>query len=76
MLEYLSHKECVLCGESDIRTFEFDHLDPSKKSFSISQAVKLGFTWGEVVLEIKNAASSARTATEGTALNNSVGIKA
>ncbi len=53
MLEYLSSKECVECHENDWRVLEFDHLDPTQKSFSISQAVKLGYRWPDVKKEIK-----------------------
>lgn len=52
MLAYLQGKACSLCGESDIRTFEFDHLKPIEKSFSISQAVKLGYKWSDVEYEM------------------------
>jgi uncharacterized membrane protein YgaE (UPF0421/DUF939 family) len=52
MLAYLSDKACVVCGESDIRVLEFDHLDQSTKSFSISQAVRLGYSWNNVLEEI------------------------
>lgn len=53
MMNYLINKSCVLCGERDIRTFEFDHLDPKKKIFTISQAVRLGHSWDDVLAEIK-----------------------
>ena len=53
MLKYLVTHPCVICGEADMRTLEFDHLDPSQKSFSISQAVKQGKSWSLVLLEIK-----------------------
>lgn len=52
MLGYLEGKSCVICGENDIRTFELDHLDPSQKLFSISQAVRLGYKWNEVEKEL------------------------
>ena len=52
MLEYLSDKSCADCGESDIRVLELDHLDPTTKVFSISQAVKLGHSWNSVMNEI------------------------
>jgi 5-methylcytosine-specific restriction endonuclease McrA len=52
MLAYLSDKSCVICGENDQRVLEFDHIEPAEKKFSISQAVKLGFAWEEVKLEI------------------------
>ena len=52
MLAYMTDKSCVVCGESDIRVLEFDHLDPAKKSFTVSQAVKLDRKWTEVLQEI------------------------
>lgn len=53
MLVYLKGKTCADCKETDIRTFEFAHIDASTKTFNISQAVRLGKSWDEVVLEIK-----------------------
>lgn len=52
MLIFLKDKRCVECGEDDIRTFEFDHLNPADKSFDISQSVRLGYSWDNVVKEI------------------------
>ena len=52
MLTYLSDKKCSMCGEADIRVLEFNHIDPARKSFSISQAVRLGYKWYEVKQEI------------------------
>ena len=53
MLKYLRISECAICAEDDIRVLEFDHINPEEKSFSISQAVKLGRSWSEVEAEIK-----------------------
>lgn len=53
MLEYITGKSCVVCQESDIRTLDFDHIDPSNKLFNVSQAVKLGYNWQQVEDEIK-----------------------
>lgn len=53
MLKYLSDKSCEDCGESDIRVLELDHKDPSTKLFSVSQAVRLGYSWTMVIEEIK-----------------------
>jgi hypothetical protein len=50
ILTYLRDKQCAVCGESDVRVLEFDHLDPALKQFGISQAYRLGISW-EVVLE-------------------------
>lgn len=52
MLDYLDGKVCEECGETDIRTFEFAHIDATAKAFGISQAVRLGRSWSEVLSEI------------------------
>lgn len=53
MLEYLSNKACLDCGENDIRVLELDHISPKNKKFTISQSVKLGYSWSKVKLELK-----------------------
>lgn len=53
MLEYLSGKFCAECGENDVRVLELDHINSSTKAFSISQAVRLGYSWSDVELELK-----------------------
>ena len=53
LVNYLKDKQCTLCAEADMRTLEFDHIDPETKLFSISQAVKLGYSWQAVESEIK-----------------------
>lgn len=53
MRTFMTGKACSDCGESDIRVLELDHLDPNNKTFNISQAVRLGFNWSAVELEIK-----------------------
>ena len=52
MLDYLSDKSCLICGEDDIRVLEFDHIVPSEKRFDISQGVRLGYNWDEIYQEI------------------------
>ncbi len=52
MLDVLSGKSCAICEEDDIRTLEFDHIDPTGKSFSISQAYRLGHKWEDVLKEM------------------------
>lgn len=52
MLAFLDDKSCVICNEQDVRVLEFDHIDPQQKSYSVSQAVRLGKTWDEVKQEI------------------------
>jgi hypothetical protein len=53
MLEYLQNKSCSICGESDIRTFEFDHIDPTLKSFGIARAIGDGTKWEKIMAEIQ-----------------------
>lgn len=39
---YLSKNPCSICGESDIRVLEFDHVDPTTKSFNIGDRSNRG----------------------------------
>ena len=52
LFDYLSDKYCASCGESDIRTLEFDHLVPIEKSFSISKGLTYGKRWEVLEKEI------------------------
>ena len=53
MLEYLADKSCVRCGIKDYRVLEFDHLDPSKKSFGIAQGIHGILSWPKLLAEIE-----------------------
>lgn len=53
ILSHLKDNPCALCGESDVSVLEFDHITPTEKTFNISQAVRLGYSWNEVLVEIK-----------------------
>ena len=53
MLSFLKNKQCTICGEQDIRTFELDHINPKEKLFNVSQAVRLGYSWSAVETELK-----------------------
>lgn len=50
MSAYLADKSCVICGESDIRVLDFDHIEPSTKAIGISKAITNGMAW-EIILE-------------------------
>lgn len=52
MLLYLRDKSCAVCDESDVRVPEFDHLNPSQKSFSISKGITDGLKWEKILTEI------------------------
>lgn len=48
------NSECAIkdCENNDARGLEFDHIDPSKKSFSISQAPFKGYSLKKIQAEI------------------------
>lgn len=75
MLSYMADKSCALCGESDMRVLEFDHLDPLGKKFSISQSVKLNYGIEDILTELKNAAYFAQTVTKSIRHSRWDGIK-
>ncbi len=53
LMAYLEDKACRICGESDIRTLEFDHLDSTTKRFGIATAITDGRKWSDVLEEIE-----------------------
>ena len=52
LLTYLETHHCVDCGESNPIVMEFDHLDPTRKLFSISTMMH-DYTWEQIMVEIK-----------------------
>ena len=50
---YLVDKKCELCGFSDIRTLDFDHIDPLTKKFGIARGIATCYPWEAVMSEIK-----------------------
>lgn len=53
MLEYLSDKSCVVCGMSDPRVLEFDHVNPKTKTIGIAVAITNVLSWERILLEIE-----------------------
>lgn len=53
LYEYLSTHPCVDCGESDPVVLEFDHFDPTMKSFGIAFMLTRRFAWSKMVAEIE-----------------------
>ena len=53
LIEYLSDKSCIMCGNSDPRVLEFDHLDPNVKSFEIARAIHNTISWDKILVEIE-----------------------
>ena len=54
LVEYLKDKKCIDCGMDDIRTLDFDHLNPQIKKNSISTLIGgRQNNWKSVKKEIK-----------------------
>lgn len=51
--DYLAGKSCEVCGISDIRVLDFDHIDPKSKKFSISRGLNNGWAWDIIIDEIQ-----------------------
>lgn len=53
ILKYLSLHPCAVCGEDDPRVLEFDHIDPTLKSFCISHGIRYGVPIAKIQSEIE-----------------------
>ncbi len=53
LLEFLSSKACIDCGENDPIVLEFDHKSPNKKFKYISNMLSGHYSWESVLKEIK-----------------------
>lgn len=52
LLDFLSTKKCIDCGEKDPVVLDFDHIDPSNKFKSISQMLSGHYSWKSVTTEM------------------------
>ncbi len=53
MLEYLSERACVDCGEKDPIVLEFDHRNPKDKSKTVARMMSGHNSWESVLEEIE-----------------------
>lgn len=52
IFEFLKDKRCVDCGETNILTLEFDHVDPSLKKYSVSWIMCQGLSLDKLKEEV------------------------
>jgi hypothetical protein len=52
LLQYLLENPCVECGESDPRVLDFDHIDPSTKTKTVSRFLAGHAGWDKIMSEI------------------------
>lgn len=52
LLDFLSKKECLDCGENDPRVLDFDHIDSAIKFKSVSEMLSGHYSWQSVLAEI------------------------
>lgn len=53
LIDFLKDKKCIDCGEDDIRTLEFDHIDPVSKHRAVSELVVNSYSWKSILIEIE-----------------------
>lgn len=51
--DFLSGKSCLDCGNTDSRTFEFDHRDRLSKTSNVSAMIHLLRPWSKILKEIE-----------------------
>ena len=49
---YLLKNSCVICGQSDIRCLEFDHINPSTKKYNVCKMITNGLSIESIKEEI------------------------
>ena len=50
--EYLSSHPCIDCSETDHIVLDFDHIDPSLKSMSVSKIITNGYSEKKLIEEM------------------------
>jgi hypothetical protein len=53
LLEFLSKRRCVDCGENNPVVLEFDHVDPKTKSRGVARMLAGHWSWEAVSIEIE-----------------------
>ena len=53
LLEFLSVKSCIDCGENDPIVLEFDHKRLNKKFKQVSDMLSGHYSWSSILKEIK-----------------------
>ncbi|MCA9346826.1 hypothetical protein KC960_05035 [Candidatus Saccharibacteria bacterium] len=53
IVNYLLKNPCQSCGNRDIRTLEFDHLDEFKKEFNISDGINRNLSLPRIQMEVR-----------------------
>ena len=53
ILDFLSTKACIDCGETDPVVLDFDHVNPRKKFKSVSKMLSGHYSWNSVLEEIE-----------------------
>lgn len=52
LLEFISTKSCIDCGEKDPVVLDFDHKDPSAKFKSVAKMLSGHYSWQSLTKEI------------------------
>lgn len=50
--DFCKDNPCKSCGEDDYVVLDFDHIDREDKSYGISEMVRLGFSWENILKEL------------------------
>ena len=52
LLDFLSTKACIDCGEKDPIVLDFDHVDPKTKFKPVSLMLSGHYSWKSLIVEI------------------------